>query len=458
MAEEFVQVPPDSGGKKLHHKKYNDGVADVYAPVVHVADRNDPTRQQTVAGDGSALTTFSTGNPLFDSYGRLEMTDHNLLSEYKFYDGPKAVTGRIQEDTIGGGTITYSTVTNGYVLQNGAALGDSAKITTHRHFPNRPGSATTAYFTFSCSDAGKTGLRRIGGILSYARTDGICVLLDGTDFMVRVDSTLNPSQVIQQADWNGDRLDGTGGDNNRSGATLDFTKSTVWWITYQFLGAGAVTVGTYVDGVPVVIHTFGHWAALDRPYMATTDLCGFFEIENYGSVGTTSEMTVFAAVMVSSGPDEMVKAPMSVGPLTKSLPDGVEVPFFSLRPAQTYQGVDNRQRYLFEMFSAITTAEPVVLTMYQNATLTGATYTESLLGLEWDTAATSFTGGHKFGSLLFSPTGNTTVDVSSLFNNMTDGLFRHADVTDTDVWTVCVQSLTGAATTVYAGSIVTEVS
>jgi hypothetical protein len=458
MPEEFVQVPPDSTGKKLHHKSFNDGVNDVFAPVVHVADRTDPTRQQTVHSDGSARVSFATGNPLFDAFGRLLISDNNLLAAYKFYDGPKSIDGRIQEETTGAASIGYNSTIHGYTLQTSAAAGDSAKIISHRHFIYQPGSTITQYFVTNASDAGKTGLKRTMGMLNYAATDGICLHMEDAQGMaIEIRSSIGAGEMALQAAWNGDRLDGSGNDNNRSGATIDPTKANIFWITYQYLSVGAVTIGTYVNGKAVILHTFGHFGQLDRPYMAKPELAAYFEQTNIGSVGSTSEMNVFCVAFISSGYDQLIRNPVSIPATTKVLTDGLEVAFISLRPAQTYAGQDNRWRYLVETISAVTTAEPIEICLILNATLTGATWANSNLSLEWDDAATSKTGGRHFGSILYTPNSNPTVDLHRLFSDMTDGLYRNADITGTDTWTIGLKSLTGASTTVYASLVALEV-
>jgi len=46
---------------------------------------------------------------------------------------------------------------------------------------------------------------------------------------------------IPQTDWNGDKMDGTGGTSNPSGVLLDPTKGNVFEIGIQYLGFGAIT-------------------------------------------------------------------------------------------------------------------------------------------------------------------------------------------------------------------------
>jgi hypothetical protein len=76
-------------------------------------------------------------------------------------------------------------------------------------------------------------------------------------------------QFIPQSQWNGDKLDGSGGINNPSGVTLDPTKGNVFQIGIQYLGFGAITFDVEVveggnNATWVNVHT------LDSPNNLTT--------------------------------------------------------------------------------------------------------------------------------------------------------------------------------------------
>jgi len=452
-----IQLPQNGAGAIVLTEEHTVDAEQKHVQVMHIGDRTDPTRQVTVSSAGALFTTFDSGDPTFDAFGRLVTATDNLLAAYKFYDGPKSISGRVQEDVSGGASIAYNAGIRGQTLQCGTADGDSAKLVTHRHFSYKPGSTLVAMFVVNASDAGKANVARHFGLGNHADTDGIQVAMDGTDMFVKVISSLGNGQSVNRTAWNGDRLDGTGGDHNRSGATLNQLALNIFWMTYQYLSAGAVTVGTYVGGEPVVCHTFYNYGTLFSPYMGTTDLAIVCHQENVGVVASTSEMNIFCAAVVSRGYPELIKTAISIPAIAVPLTDGTLTPIVSLRPTETYAGEDNRWRYIIENLSTITSAEPVELSLWLNADLTAPTWTESGLSLEWDTGASAVANGHNFGSLLFTPSANPSQDLNALFNDFTDGLYRNADITGTDVWTVCVKSLSGNATTVYFSAIASEV-
>lgn len=86
-------------------------------------------------------------------------------------------------------------------------------------FVKNSAGATAGAFTYS---AGATGS---AGVIALTRA-----------------GTVGTETFIAQADWNGDKLDGTGA----SGVTLDITKGNVFEIGIQYLGYGTVTFGIEV--------------------------------------------------------------------------------------------------------------------------------------------------------------------------------------------------------------------
>ena len=55
---------------------------------------------------------------------------------------------------------------------------------------------------------------------------------------------------IIQSNWNVDVFNGTGA----SGITLDFSKSQIFFIDYEWLGTGRVRCGFFIDGIPYYCH------------------------------------------------------------------------------------------------------------------------------------------------------------------------------------------------------------
>ena len=442
-----VRVPSDGAGKRITSKVFNDGSNDNYTQIAHIGDRTDPNVLATVTAAGSVFTEFPTGAPIFNAFNRMLVSQDNLLSAYKFYEGAKAVSAKIDETTVGSGTVAVDTGNNSYRCRVPSGNGNKATITSHRHFSYKPGASITMYFVVGFSTPAQPDVTRRAGL--FNDDDGIFLEnQNGTLSLVIRDSLSATENRIPQSAWNGDRLDGLGGDTNRSGATISLENMNIFSITYQYLSAGAVTLGTYVNGVPVVCHTIGHYGALTAPYMATTYLPHRFEVETTGTgqVGDT-DLYTWCSASIADGYEDLIRTPCAFE-AEASLTDGTETLICSFRPSQTYLGTDNRYRYLLQYLSSFTATEPVVFTLYAGASLTGATFASSTLGLEIDTAATALNSGLAYGKKITSAGNHGNLNLMEAgMDSSTDGLFRKADITETDIWSITARRLSSSGTT-----------
>jgi hypothetical protein len=102
--------------------------------------------------------------------------------------------------------------------------------------------------------------------------------------------------AVAQSDWNMDKFDGTGA----SGITLDFSKTQILVIDYEWLGVGRVRMGFNVDGVTRYAHQFLHANKLSEVYMSTPNLPLRYELTNSGA-GVASTLQCICASVVSEG-------------------------------------------------------------------------------------------------------------------------------------------------------------
>ena len=139
---------------------------------------------------------------------------------------------------VAGGTITQS---GGMaVCSTSTTTASSAKFESKRHAKYRPGLGGVMRFTalFSAPEAATDqyiGLMDTEGS-SSAFKNGYCIGYDGTSFgLHRFSNDVKTS--VAQSSWD-DPMDGTGD----SGMTLDQAKLNVFFIQFQYLGAGAIVL------------------------------------------------------------------------------------------------------------------------------------------------------------------------------------------------------------------------
>jgi len=158
-------------------------------------------------------------------------------------------------DGSGNATSTHSTTDASVTLH--VEAGDTIIRQTKTHWNYQPGKSQLCVFTGNVVDAG-------GGTISVVVRKG------------------SSDTAIAQANWNGDKLDGTG----NSGKTLDPTKAQIMFIDYEWLGVGKVRFGFFVDGLPIVCHSVNNFNQLTSVYMATPTLPVRYEASVAGTTGT----------------------------------------------------------------------------------------------------------------------------------------------------------------------------
>jgi len=92
-------------------------------------------------------------------------------------------------------------------------------------------------------------------------------------------------------------MNGTGS----SGITLDFTKSQILFIDFEWLGVGRVRMGFVIDGAIYYCHEFNHANNLTGVYMSTPNLPIRYEIANDGNGGAAALEHICASVISEGG-------------------------------------------------------------------------------------------------------------------------------------------------------------
>ena len=104
---------------------------------------------------------------------------------------------------------------------------------------------------------------------------------------------------VSQTSWNVDSFNG----NGPSGITIDFTKTQILVIDFEWLGVGRVRVGFNLNGVNYTAHEFNNANSLAVAYMSTPNLPLRYEIENTGAGAASTIMHICGAVASEGGAD-----------------------------------------------------------------------------------------------------------------------------------------------------------
>lgn len=237
---------------------------------------------------------------LSDGFGRLRTSQPFTLFDSKMTNDNSPLFWDDQQTSGGGTSTTYNT--NQASVSLGVSNVTAGKRTrqTKRRFNYQPGKSLLVIMTGILGSRTAGIKRRIG---YFDDRNGVFFQLDGTTLQVGKRTYTSGSAVdtlVNQADWNGDKLDGTG----PSGVTLDTATTQIFFLDMEWLGVGRVRLGVFIDGVPIYIHEFNHANVLDKVYMSTPNLPMRYEIENDGT-GPSATLTQICCTILSEGGQDL---------------------------------------------------------------------------------------------------------------------------------------------------------
>jgi hypothetical protein len=268
------------------------------ASVVHGSLPTGAAQQIDATSDGKLEVDASFSGVSVDAFGRLRSSNPLTLfdSSHRYADNGRWVTS-----TANSGAATFSANEGLMNLAVTANSGSKVYRETKRCFSYQPGKSLLVLSTFVMNPA-KAGLRqRIG---YYGSANGVYLELDNETLSFVERSSVTGSLVearIAQADWNGDKLDGTG----ESGLTLDITKAQIVWADIEWLGLGTVRLGFVINGTFILCHSFHHANFVTSTYITTASLPLRYEIENTAATDSASTLKQVCSTVISEGGYEL---------------------------------------------------------------------------------------------------------------------------------------------------------
>lgn len=324
-----------------------------------------------------------------DAFGRLRVS-----APYTLFDSQNRYAADNQFSTSTSGTGSSSFNTNQSSVSLAVTAGGVGFVVrqTYRNMLYQPGKGLLVLATFVMDSSNSANLtQRVG----YFNTqNGVFFQkIDGTNsFVLRsyTSGTASDARTVNQADWNGDKLDGTGA----SGLTLDLTHPQILWMDFEWLGVGSVRCGFIINGQYIVCHTFQNANVYGTTvYMTTAILPVRYEITSTSAVAAT--LTQICSSVVSEGGFEAI----SVGHVARRVnaTSGTTIttafyPIVSMRLASTALGA---VVIPFELNFLPTTSDNYEICLIKNTTLTSPSWTavSTDANVEYDISASAMTGG-----------------------------------------------------------------
>lgn len=319
-----------------------------------------------------------------DAFGRLRISQPYTLfdSQARF-----ASSSTYSYVNATGGTTTYNTNKSSTNLNVTTASGSTAVAQTFRVFPYQPGKSLLTLQTFTMASAQTNLVQRVG---YYSAYNGVYFEQgpNGLTFVTRTytSGSVDSSRFVAQANWNGDKLDGTG----PSGITLDVTKTQILWFDFEWLGVGSVRCGFVINGAYITCHTFNNANFLTEVYMQTAILPLRYEILTTNTTLSAASLQMICSSVISEGGYDQISQQYIARPTATVTVGTSFTPLVSIRINSSYYGAVVIPASM--SFLPIGTGQYETV-LIKNATLTGATWATTLSGgqVDVDVAATALT-------------------------------------------------------------------
>jgi len=276
---------------------------------------------------------------IYDAFGKLRVSEPYTLLDIKF---PSASTGTHEylsnsmlmcNDFSGSGTGTYE-LSKCTMSANGATgnfISQSRKYCIYQ-----PGKSLLILNSGIIGSTGITSTNYSNRIGYFDDENGLFFENSSTS---GVAGTMNvvlrnksPSGVTgtyyPQTNWNIDKLDGSG----NSGINLDFTKSQLFAIDFEWLSVGRIRFGFYIYGKLFYCHQITNVNTLENPYMLTPNLPIRYEVSNNQSSGKVY-LTQICSCVITEGGYNPIGRPFSAnnGVTGKSISTDDEYPLLAIR-------------------------------------------------------------------------------------------------------------------------------
>lgn len=386
-----------------------------------------------------SLVALDQQSPTVAGFGRLRVAEPFSLFESALTDGD---SGNLIWNTVtsNGGTTTYLPNESSLTLNITTTSGSSTLRRSKQYFRYQPGKSQVILQTGIIGPSVTNLVSRIGyydnqnGIFFQQSSSGLSVVRRTFTSGTTVDN------VVAQASWNVDKLDGTG----PSGVSIDPTMANIFYIELEWLGAGLVRTGFSINGTIYIAHVFRNSNSITTPYMTTGSLPCSYEIFNTGILGTPASIKQICATVHSEGgqPDNryFFSASSSITPADITTTSS---PIIMIRPKLLFNSVTNRGS-VFPQDVVIypISSQPIQYDIILNPTITGSPIwisADTNSAVEYSvTAGLTSTGGTRINSGYAEPKSVKNVSYESTLPLTID-----SSASTQDVLAVVATSFTG---------------
>lgn len=400
----------------------------------------------TGAGLGTSQFPIQFDKSNLSAFGDLITTRLFPIIQMDWVYGINTQTG--VPSTTGSGTVTTSN--SKLKLSTGTTPNSTAKFRSVRSAKYRAGQGVLIRITCPM-DLGVINNRRVLGALTDS--DGVGVGYDGVDFSLLHRNSGSGTIVenwIHQANFNGDKLDGTG----PSGMVINPAFGNVWVIKYPYLGYGDIEwfVQEPISGRFILVHTIRYANSTNITEFSNPTF--YLWAENVNSGGGASDVALYSgSVGIFLTGEKLYLGPQNGTSRRTTVLANTDTAILSIKNCTTYNGVPNRSIIRLRSLSYTgdggsgSGSNIGILTVRKGATLTGSPSFTPINGSTGDNGNTITSGNSIVSVDVAGTVANPTTTGNIVFNTSVARSASSGDVL-----------LDGRDVFVYPGEIVTVVA
>lgn len=398
-------------------------------------------KERTVqVGDGPQLDAFSrlrTSNVTTAFNSKLVGNDHSL-----YWD---------DQQVSGSGTSSvYNIHRSSMILSvSDNTAGQQVRQSKIWHL-YQPGKSQIILLTGILGKQGKGVTARLGLFqqddgLFFENKDGV------VSVCIRSSVTGEPvDEAIPQHEWNVDTLDGKG----KSGILIDWSKTQIFVIDFQWLGGGRVRFGFDMGANTIYCHQVHNSNIRDSAYMRNPSLPVRYEISNDGT-GQASSLEAICSSVMSEGGSKFTGSGHALSRMGTSLTTNNDSSYYPLIAIRLKPDTLHGQVSIYETSVMCTSTATYEVILCLNPTISGTDLAYLPVDnscLEADTTTTNATTLSHLGTVLYSKVTSDSVisDTASSFKGHR-GVRLGSSIDKTpDVLVLAVSRIVGTTETFYA--------
>ncbi len=235
-------------------------------------------------------------NQQVDAFGRVRVANPFVIFDSKQVGDKRSIFWD-ELITGSGGLSTYNIDASETILSVGTSVASVIRQ-TFRRFNYQPGKSQFVMMT-GVLDASGGGTGVVQALGYFDDNNGLFFQNKEGAKQVVIRSKSSGSVVdaeFNQADWNIDTMDGTG----PSGHVVDWTKTQIFFIDFEWLGVGTVRFGLWVNNDVYYFHIVDHSNVDTDTYMGVPNLPARYSLEQDGN-GTAASIEVICTSIQSEG-------------------------------------------------------------------------------------------------------------------------------------------------------------